>query len=263
MDRPRLHVPLIRQLIYRDVAGRYRGSVLGLLWSLLTPLFMLGLYTFVFGSIVAVRWQEAGSPQSTAEFAVVLFAGLIVFQLFSEVVTRAPLLILANVTYVKKVVFPLQVLPVVAVGSALFHAGVSFAVLALIMLASSHGVPATAFLLPLVIAPFAVLTLGLCWFLASLGVYLRDIGQFIGTFMSGLMFLSPLFFPLVALPAWLRGWVMLNPISVPIEQTRRVLIWGDMPDWVGLALYLAVASAIAVSGYAWFQKTRKGFADVL
>jgi lipopolysaccharide transport system permease protein len=253
----------MRQLIYRDIAGRYRGSALGLFWSLLTPLFMLGIYTFVFGSIVAVRGQDAGNAQSTGEFAIVLFAGLVVFQLFSEVVTRAPSLILTNVTYVKKVVFPLEILPVVALGSALFHAAVSFVALMIFMWASPGGVPVTALLLPIVIVPFAALTLGLCWFLASLGVYFRDIGQFIGTFMTGLMFLSPLFFPSIALPVWIRPWVMLNPTSLPIEQTRKVLVWGGTPDWVGLALYGAVASAIAVAGYAWFQKTRKGFADVL
>jgi lipopolysaccharide transport system permease protein len=261
---------LILTLVRREIAGRYRGSVLGMLWSLLTPLFMLAVYTFVFGVVLRARWESVGAggaptaaQPTTAEFAIILFAGLIVFQLFSEVVLRAPTLILANANYVKKVVFPLQILPVVALGSALFHAAVSLVVLLGFMLAVYGAVPPTALLLPIVIVPLCVMTVGIAWFLAALGVYYRDIGQILGTLVTALMFLSPIFFPLSALPDWIRGWIAINPISLPVEQVRALLIFGGPPDLGGLAVYTAVAFAVAVLGYAWFQKTRKGFADVL
>ncbi len=257
------------QLARREVAGRYRGSALGILWSLLTPLLMLAVYTFVFGAVFKARWTPpsaaaaAAAQPSTGEFAIVLFAGLIVFQIFSEVVTRAPSLVLSNANYVKKVVFPLEILPLVAMGSALFHAAVSLLVLFGFMLAVHGAIPLAALWLPVVLAPYCLLILGLTWFLAAFGVYYRDIGQFLGTLVTALMFLSPIFFPLSALPEWIRPWVALNPIALPVEETRGVLIWGKTPDFTGLALYMGVALAVAALGYLWFEKTRKGFADVL
>lgn len=265
-----MNADLIAIFVRREIAGRYRGSMLGILWSLLTPLLMLAVYTFVFGVVLRARWAGGGdaggaaaAEPSMAEFAVILFAGLIVFQLFAEVITRAPTLILTNANYVKKVVFPLEILPVVALGSALFHAGVSIVVLLVFRLMVFGVVPVTSLLLPLVLAPFCLLILGLSWFIAALGVYYRDINQFLGTLVMALLFLSPIFFPLSALPEWLRPWVALNPISFPVEQTRAVLIFGTLPDFAGLAAYTVFAIAIATLGYAWFQKTRKGFADVL
>jgi len=265
-----VNATLIISLIRREIAGRYRGSLLGILWSMLTPLFMLAVYTFVFGIVLRTRWAGEGAravagaaEPSTAEFAVILFAGLIVFQLFAEVINRAPTLILSNANYVTKVVFPLEILPVVALGSALFHTGVSLLVLLVFRLAVFGVIPATALLLPVVLAPFCLVILGLTWFIAALGVYYRDINQVLGTLVTALLFLSPIFFPLSALPEWLRPWVALNPISFPVEATRAVLIFGTLPDLAGLAAYTAIGLVIATLGYAWFQKTRKGFADVL
>jgi lipopolysaccharide transport system permease protein len=262
-------------LIRREIVGRYRASMLGILWSMLTPLLMLAVYTFVFGIVFRARWVDAAgaggsaettvgaAPPTTVGFAIVLFSGLIVFQLFAEVINRAPMLVMANANYVKKVVFPLQILPVVALGSALFHAAVSATVLFAFMLFVRGAIPPTALLWPLVLAPFCLLILGLAWFLAALGVYYRDIGQFLGTLLTALMFLSPIFFPLSALPEWLRFWVTLNPVSLPVEQTRDVLIFGRLPDFLGLGVYAAIGLAVAAIGYMWFQKTRKGFADVM
>ncbi|TAK49478.1 MAG: ABC transporter permease [Xanthobacteraceae bacterium] len=257
---PQFH--LVTSLTRREIVGRYRSSALGLLWSLLTPLLMLSIYTFVFGSVFNARWT-AGDGHSTSEFAVILFAGLIVFQIFSEVINRAPTLVLSNVNYVKKVVFPLQILPLVAMGSALFHAVVSLLVLVPFILITRGAIAPTALLLPLVLAPFVVLTLGLSWFLASLGVYVRDIGQILGSVITALMFLSPIFYPSSALPANLHRWLALNPVALPVEQTRDVLIFGHLPDFIALGIYAAVAGVVCVAGYAWFQKTRKGFADVI
>lgn len=261
-------VSLVVQLAQREVVGRYRGSVLGILWSLLTPLFMLAVYTFVFGTIFKARWTpdkatSAVGEHSTTEFAIILFAGLIIFQLFAEVVNRSPGLILGNVNYVKKIVFPLEVLPVVALGSALFHALVSMFVLFAFILLFMDGIKLTAILLPVVLAPFALLILGLAWFLASLGVYFRDIAQILGPVVTSLMFLSPIFFPASALPDWLQPYLVLNPITVPVEETRNMLIWGRVPDWTALGLYSLIAIVIAWLGFVWFQKTRKGFADVV
>lgn len=254
---------LVVSLIRREVAGRYRGSALGIVWSLLTPLFMLAVYTFIFGTVFKARWTGAGDNTSVAEFAIILFAGLIVFQLFAEVVNRAPGLILANQNYVKKIVFPLQILVPVALGSALFHAAVSFLVLFVFILVTYGAIPWTALLLPIVLAPFCLMILGIGWLLASLGTYVRDIGQVLGPIVTALMFLSPIFFPLSALPEWLQPWLTLNPIALPVTQTRDILVFARLPDFAALGLYALVATAVAWLGYIWFQKTRKGFADVL
>src|SRR5262249_48811777 len=151
----------------------------------------------------------------------------------------------------------------VALGSALCHAAVSLIVLFGFMLAVNGSIPFTALWLPAVLGPYCLLTLGLAWFLASFGVYYRDVNQFLGTLMTALMFLSPIFFPLSALPEWLRPWIALNPIAFPVEATRAVLIFGEMPDGATLAVYAFMSLVVSMLGYAWFQKTRRGFADVL
>ena len=252
---------LIYSLVKREVVGRYRGSVMGLLWSFFNPVLMLAVYTFVFSMVFKARW--VGGSESKTEFALVLFAGLMVFNLFSECVNRAPSLILGNVNYVKKVVFPLEILPVVALGSAAFHLLVSLIVW-LIFYLVFFGVPqATILLLPLVLLPFVLMTLGLSWLLASLGVYLRDVSQIIGLVTTVLMFLSPIFYPIVALPEQYRPFMQISPLTFVVEQARDVMIWGNTMDWRLWAFYLLLSSLIAWLGFAWFQKTRKGFADVL
>lgn len=255
------HRDLIRQMTWREVMGRYRGSAMGLAWSFFNPVLMLVVYTFVFSGIFKARW--GGAQGSHGEFALVLFVGMIVHALFAEVLNRAPGLILGNANYVKKVVFPLEILPVTTLGAALFHALVSIAVLLIACLMLTGSLHWTALLVPLVLAPLAILTLGLAWFLASIGVYVRDVGQSIGIVTTVMMFLAPVFYPVTALPEEFRGWMMLNPLTFVIEQSRLVLIWGGMPDWSGLAVYFAAAVLVAWLGHAWFQKTRKGFADVL
>ncbi len=252
---------LIHASAKREVLGRYRGSTLGLLWSFFNPLFMLTVYTFVFSEVFKARWS-AGSESKT-EFALVLFAGLIVFNLFAECISRAPSLILSNPNYVKKVVFPLEILPFVGLLSALYHALISLVVwlAAYIVL---FGVPhATVFLLPMVILPFALFIMGLSWALASLGVFLRDVSQFIGVVVTTLMFLSPIFYPASSLPESYHHLLYLNPLTPVIEMTRDVLFWGKVPDLTMLAIYWLGTAVMAWLGFAWFQKTRKGFADVL
>jgi lipopolysaccharide transport system permease protein len=246
----------------REVAGRYKGSALGLAWSFFNPVLMLAVYTFVFSVVFKARWG-LGGEESKTQFAVVLFVGMIVHGLFAEVLNRAPGLILANVNYVKKVVFPLEILPVISMGAALFHSLISLGVLLIAFVIFNGYLHWTAVFTPLVLLPLVILTLGLAWMLASLGAFLRDVGQTIGIVTTVMLFLAPVFYPVTALPEEYRPWLMANPLTFIIEQAREVLIWGRLPDWIGLGIYTLVATAVAWAGYAWFQKTRKGFADVL
>jgi lipopolysaccharide transport system permease protein len=254
---------LIVQMTKREVVGRYQGSVMGLAWSFFNPVFMLIVYTFVFSEIFKSRWGGIGGEDSKTQFAVVLFVGMIVLNLFSDVLNRAPGLILANVNYVKKVVFPIEILPVIAMGAALFHALISLCVLLAAFFLFNGYLHWTAIFAPLVLLPLLVITLGLAWILASLGVFLRDVGQTITIITTVLMFLSPVFYPVTALPEKFRPFMMANPLTFIIEQAREVLIWGHLPNLIGLGIYTLAAIVIAWAGYAWFQKTRKGFADVL
>jgi lipopolysaccharide transport system permease protein len=258
---PYRHRLLIWQFARREVLARYRGSVAGLAWSFLTPLLMLVVYVFVFRTVFRARWSQSDVDDFT--FGLQVYAGLIVFNLFAEVVARAPSLLTAQPNLVKKTVFPLQVLPWVLVLAACFHMAVNFVVLAGATLVARGALPATAVALPLVIAVFVPMLLGLALLLASLGVFLRDIGQFIGSLVSLLMFLSPVFYPASALPEAARPWLALNPLTAIIEQARRVALDGLWPQWDVLAAYLLVASAVAWLGARWFAATRKGFADVL
>lgn len=253
---------LIVQMIRREIAGRYKGSALGLAWSFFNPVFMLAVYTFVFSVVFKARWG-VGGEESKTQFAVVLFVGMIVHGLLAEVLNRAPGLILSSVNYVKKVVFPLEILPVVSMGAALFHSLVSLGVLLIAFALFNGYLHWTAALAPLVVLPLVIFTLGLAWILASFGVFLRDVSQTIGIITTVMLFLAPVFYPITALPEKMRPWIMANPLTFIIEQAREVLIWGHLPNWTGLGIYTLAAIVVAWVGYAWFQKTRKGFADVL
>ena len=252
---------LVAELVKSDIAGRYRGSMLGILWSLASPLLLLAAFTFVFGTVFRTRW--GGAVASQGEFALVLFPGILLHALLAESFARAPALVTAVPNYVKKVVFPLDLLPLVAVITSGFHALVGFVVLAAALVLARGTLPLTAVAFPLIVAPYVVLILGVTWFLAALGVYLRDIAQVIGLVTMLLMFLSPVFYPASALPEVYRGWIALNPLTLPLESTRAALIWGEWPDWIALGLYALAALAVAAAGYWWFQKSRKGFADVI
>jgi lipopolysaccharide transport system permease protein len=253
---------LIWQMTRREVTARYRGSVMGLAWSLINPIIMLIVYTFVFSVIFNARWQT-GENESQADFAIILFAGLIVFGLFAEMVNRAPGQIVSNVNFVKKVVFPLEILSLVTLGSVLFHSLISLAVLLIAQLIINQSLPWTAALFPLVLLPLIFASLGVAWFLAALGVYIRDIGQITTVFTTILMFLSAIFYPVSALPEKYQSWLRLNPLVLIIAESRKVLIFGSLPDWSWLGMSTLIGLGIAFAGFWWFQKTRKGFADVL
>lgn len=253
---------LIAQLTKREVVGRYRGSVFGLAWSFFYPVLMLVVYTFVFSEIFKARWG-ANADASRFQFALVLFVGMIVLGIFSDVLTKSSSLILSNTNYVKKVVFPVEILPVVTTAGALFHGLVSLLVLIIALVLANGALPLTILALPLALAPLVLLALGAGWIVSSLGVFLRDVGQVMSIFTTVLLFLSPVFYPITAVPEDFRSLIALNPLTFVIEQARAVLIWGRWPDWMELGVSVSASAAFAWLGYYFFQKTRKGFADVL
>ncbi|MFN0163516.1 MAG: ABC transporter permease [Burkholderiales bacterium] len=258
---PWTHRRLLAALVVRDIASRYQGSRAGLAWALLHPLVMLAIYTFVFSEVFALKWRPGNA--SPMEFALFLFAGLIVFNIFAEVVGRAPTLVLSHPHYVKRVVFPLHLLVWVSIGTALFHGVAGFAIwLAFHVL--HFGVPPLSLLqLPLVILPLILLTAGVGFLLAALGVFLRDVGQAVSVCVTGLMFLSPVFYPLAAVPAEFTELFRLNPMTTIIENARAVMILGDATDWANWLSWTFACSLVAIAGSAGFEAVRGGFADAV
>lgn len=255
------HLDLIYGMAKRDVVGRYKGSALGLFWSLFNPLFMLAVYTFAFGFIFKARWP--GLSDDPFSFALTLFPALLVFNYFTECVSRAPALITGNSSYVKKVVFPLETLPVMVAASALFHFFIGFFVWCLAALSIFGTVNITVLLVPLAIVPLILFSLGCSWILASLGVYLRDVQQIVGVVTSAMIFLSPVFYSIQSVPEKYRGIVMANPLTHYVEMTRSLMVFGQpflISEWLVLLLG---SGSFALLGYWWFAVTRKGFADVL
>ena len=253
---------LFLKLLRRDFAERYRGSYLGVLWSLLLPLLSLLVFTFFFGVIFQLRWT-GGSGNSLGELALILFVGMALYNFLGECFSRAPGLILAHQNYVKNVVFPLEILPVVMVASALLTLTVTLLVILALQAMTGQGLTWTALLLPIVVAPLVLFVLGLSWFLAALGVYIRDIQQLVVPLVQLMMFLSPVFYPVSALPESIRPWLQLNPLALVIDQTRWIILFGQPMDWTAYLLCLGAGALTALLGVYWFARTRKGFADVL
>jgi len=258
---PWRHRGLIAQLARREVHARYRQSWLGLVWVVLTPLMMLGVYTLVFRHVMRVRWY--GLEEGNLEFALRIYAGLAVFNFFAECVNRAPTLVLEQPHLVKKVVFPLEILPWAAAVSASVGLAVSGVVMMVLAAFSQTGLPITVVALPLVWVPLLPLVLGLGWLLAGLGTYVRDVGQLLGMLVSALMFLSPIFFPVEALPESVRSVMLLNPLAWVMTGTREVLLTGHWPDWGALLLLFVTCTLVAMLGAAFFRKARVGFSDVV
>ena len=253
---------LLWQFAKRDVLGRYRGSLLGLTWSFLTPLLMLGVYSFVFVGVFRQSWPGSAKGGGV-EFALQVFAGLLVFNLFAEVASKAPNLIVSQSNLVKKIIFPIELLTWVTVLSGLFHLLISAGTLLVVLLFAREGLPMTALALPFVLLAFLPVLLGLGWFLSALGVFVRDVGQVMTMVVSLVMFMSPVFYSVKVLSPDLQFWMHLNPLTLIIEQVRAVLLLGQWPDWSALAVYAVVASLFAIAAGTFFQLTRKGFADVL
>lgn len=259
---------ILVQMGRRSILQRYRGSMLGLAWAFLTPMFMLIVYTFIFTRVFTVRWGQSVSADGigdlgTFEFAVVLFAGLSLHAFFSEVVLSATGVIQAHTNFVKKVIFPLRILPMVELISAAFQLGVSLLILLIFQFVVTQSLPVTALLLPITLLPLIIMMAGLSWLLAGLGVYLRDISQVLAPLVTALLFLGPILYPSSSFSPEVRPWLNLNPVTVPVEALRDVVIWGVMPDWAALAGYSIVAVIVFLLGWKLFSLMRPGFADVL
>jgi lipopolysaccharide transport system permease protein len=243
------------------VLSRYKGSTLGIVWSVIVPILMLAVYTFVFSVVFEARWNvESGNH---LQFALIIFSGMTIFNFFSEVITRSPSLIVSNTNYVKKVIFPLELLSISAVLSAFVHMIISFCILFLGIMVFGDGLYWTALYLPIVLLPIFLFSLGLSWLLASLGTFIRDISYLVNILTSALMFLSPIFYPISSVPENLKIVYNLNPVSYTVEDMRNILIWGKAPDFYWLVIGTLIGAVVSMIGYYWFKKTRGGFADVL
>jgi lipopolysaccharide transport system permease protein len=255
---PWQHRSLLLELVKREFTGRYRGSFGGILWSLAQPLFMLAVYTVAFGIVMQAKWGFSGG---TREYALMLFAGLIVYNAFAECLTRAPRLIVANPNFVKKVVFPLEILPWVLAISALIHVLIATAVW-IAGYALLFGIPkATLIYLPVVIAAFFPVLLAIGWLLAAIGIIIRDIDQLTGMFAHALLFLTPIFYSVDAAPPLLQNALMLNPLTYIVEQMRLVLFVGVSPSLLGLLIYFLLAAAFSLVALFVFRRLRDSFAD--
>jgi lipopolysaccharide transport system permease protein len=252
----------LRQFLVRSIKRRYRLSAFGLLWTIIVPLTTLGIYTFVFGVVIESRWSSDEST-GTYGFSLYLFSGLIVFWVLAEIMTQAPTAVIEHTNLVKRAVFPLEILPPVVVGSAIFHALVNTGVFLAALMVLEGRIPATALFLPIVFLPFVLLLAGLSWILAAVGVYFRDIVHMGGLFMTGALFISPVFYSIDRLSPALQTLVMLNPITFIIIQVRLIVLDGQSPDWTGLAFYFLIAWVIASAGFAFFRHARENFADAL
>lgn len=258
---PWQHRELIAALIRREVSSRYRNSVMGLVWLIINPLFTLLVYTTVFTKVFTVRWP--GGNESPIEFALLVFVGMTVFGLFSECILRAPVLIISNTNYVKKINFPLETLPWISLGSAGFHALVSSLVWIVFYCLLIGAPPLSCFLYPVILLPMVFYTVGFSWVLSALGVYFRDVGHMTGALLLPLMFLTPVFYPTTALPAELRQVIDFNPLTQAIEDARLVLFWGGTPNLIEWSKSLALSGLFAILSLCLFQKSREGFSDVL
>lgn len=257
------HRNLLLQLLKRNIAVRYRGSSLGLVWSFAQPLMMLAVYTFVFGVVFKARWGTGSFNDSNAAFPLIMFCGMAVFNIFSESVNNCSTLIVGNPGFVKKVIFPLEILPMAAVLTSLVF-GLAWFLLLLLGVGLFLGdLSWTVFLLPVTLVPLLLFTTGIALLVASLGVYLRDVQQIVGIITQILFFMTPIFYPITLVPEKIRWVLQINPLSAMVEQTREMLLYGRTPNWLVCLGLLVLSGIVFQLGLAWFSKTKKGFADVL
>ena len=257
------HRELLRQLLIRNITARYRGSVLGLVWSFAHPLVMLAVYTFVFGVVFKARWGIEAFADNRAAFPLIMFCGMAVFNVFAESVNVSSSVVVNNPGYVKKVIFPLEFLPLCSVLTSLVF-GLAWFFLLFLGALIFIGQPSwTMLLLPFTVLPVVFFASGLAWFVASLGVYLRDVPHLTAIATQILFFMTPIFYPISLVPEKMQWLLYLNPLSTVVEQTRQVFLYGQFPDPVSYCLVLFVSLVCFQLGLFWFIKTKKGFADVL
>lgn len=251
---------LLTLMVKRDCLGRYKGSLLGLLWPLINPFGHLLLYTFLFCIVLKVK---LGTSASTSNFALYLMAGLLPWGAFAEALARSSTVILEHPNLVKRVVFPLQILPLVTVLSALFTEAIAFTILLTGVLIYNHGLPASLIFLPLIVISQFLLTAGISWFVASLSVYIRDIRHLMALSLSAWMYGTPIVYPATALPEQIQFILWVNPMAGIVLDYRRVVLDGLPPDWPHYGVYTAVALIVCLIGFKFFEATKKSFADVM
>lgn len=253
---------LLKQLVRRNIEGRYKGTMMGLIWMVVTPLVMLAVYTFVFGVIFKARWG-AGLGDSKVAFALIMFCGMAVFNIFSESVNGSVGIVTGNPNYVKKAVFPLELLPVSSVLSACFFGLVWIGILLVGIVLFLHKFCLAAVCLPLIFIPLVLFSCGIGWFVASLGVFLRDLSHAIGIVLQVLYFMTPIFYSVEMVPEKFRPILLLNPLTPIVQSARQVLMYSQWPNWYALGIVTLLSMAVFQMGYFWFMKTKRGFADVL
>lgn len=256
------HKSLLWQFVKRNIAVRYRGSMLGLVWSFVQPLLMLCVYTFVFSVVFKARWG-VDTGESKAAFAIIMFCGLALYNIFAETISISCGIIVSNANLVKKVIFPLDILPL-SQAIASFILGMGWFILLFLGVIFIYGkLSLTMLLLPLILLPLFLFTLGLSYFTASLGVYVRDTSYVVQVILQILFFMTPIFYPIQAIPECYRWPLRVNPLTILIEETRKVFLYGQLPDWKFLGAAFLVSFAVMQLGFVWFNKTKKGFADVI
>lgn len=256
-----------RDLVYRftvrQLRSQYRGTQLGLLWNALSPILLLAVYTLVFGTILGVRLSNKPG-EGPLDYAVLLFVGLMVFQAFSLPITQAPTLVTSKPNLVKKVVFPLEILPVTTTLAALASSSVGLAMVLIVHLLRGGTIGWWALAFPIVLVPIILITVGVGWILGSLGVFIRDLQPLVGTIVQRLLFfLTPIFYSIDTIPEAYRGLMHLNPLTGVVQGARNTLMFNQPPDWLPLAIWFVASLVIFQVGYAVFCKGRRGFADVL
>lgn len=253
---------LIRQFTVREVSVRHKGTALGLTWAILQPLLTLSIYTFIFGFVFKNHWGKLGGF-AWADFTLNFFAGYVVYSIFSDTVNRSPGFITEHPNLVRKVVFPLEILPVTATGASLIYASFGIVLLLIACGALAQSFSWTIVFFPLVLLPLMMITLGISWLFASLGAFIRDFKQVVPVLTQLIFFMTPVFYDVKNIDEQYRWIIMLNPMTLIVENSRKTLLWGEMPDWFHLGVLYAVSLVVMILGYAWFSKSKRGLADVL
>jgi len=254
---------IVQQMTWRAIREKYQGTFFGFLWPFMTPLFMLTVYTFVFSSILPMRWSQGDQSFGTVAFAIVLFYGLAIHTYFVEVMTQSPTMIVANANFVKKIVFPLGTLSVIASLASFFHLIMTLLLIVVFQVLFLNTFSVLSLAAPLFILPCLFMAMGLAWLLSAVGTYFRDLGQIVTPLMTALLFLGPVLYPVSAVPEAYRQYVYLNPVTFPTEQLRLIMVWNEQPDWLGLSIYSSISLCVFLIGRSLFNFLRSGFADVV
>jgi lipopolysaccharide transport system permease protein len=254
---------LARQFAARDVAIRHKGTLLGAAWTVVNPLLTLAVYTFLFTVIFPSRWEPLGTAGPKADFAVRFWCGYVVYTIFADVANRAPGLVLDRPNLVRKVVFPLEILAVATVLSSLVYGAIGLVLLLIAAPLVTGALSPTLWAFPAVLPALCMVSLGAAWFLSALGVYIRDTRQVVPVVMQLLFFVTPVFYPIERVPDGFQPVLRANPFTTLVEASRDTLLAGRLPDWTALGLVTLAAFLVMQAGYAWFMRTKRGFADVI